>query len=197
MPRRVYVYIPGIFTLPGEWDGWPARAVTWTHVNAPYDHAEKFEYFSGVLLRSLGQAERARKLAKMLGFYVAADWQVVLVAHSNGADVALDALGLLGQPLIERMHLFSPACDADCEVSGLALVRAASIHVYRAHKDWALGLAGSVVGQALGFGTLGRDGPVNGAHARSPVRVTDESTYGHTDWFHKGSRFELTMARSR
>lgn len=195
--QRVYVYVCGIFESPGQWHAWPARAVTWTHVNAPYDRAEKFEYFTGLFLRTLGQEERAGKLAKMLSFYLAANWQVVVVAHSNGADVALDALAILNYPPLERMHLFSAACDADCEKSGLSRVRADSVHVYRAWNDWALEIAGTPLGYALGFGTLGRDGPLNGSRALAPIHVIDEPGYGHNDWFQKGPRFELTMQRSR
>lgn len=196
MSPRVYIYVCGLFTVPGEVHNWTGRAVTWTHLQGA-DRAEKFEYFTGALGRSLGQDDRAAKLAKMLGFYLAHSWRIVLVAHSNGADVCLDALRTLGYPVVERLHLLSPACSADCEHSGLNRVLADGVMVYRAGRDWTMHWAGSGVGQMLGFGDLGKDGPQNYRNALAPIEVFDEPDYGHSAWFDAGTRFELTMQRTR
>lgn len=198
MTKHVWIYIPGIFTVPGRETNWTKRAITYTHLNSG-DCAEDFEYFTGPLLRSFGEGERAQKLAKKLAFYAEAGWEMSLVAHSNGADVALDALDLLAvrvahPPVIRNLHFFSPACHADCTQAGLAPVICRATTVYIADRDRAMQIANTVIGRDLGFGTMGGiDGPQNIEACVSPVHVVHMPDYDHNDWFNTPDRFELTM----
>lgn len=185
----IRLYVPGILTLPGAADNWTGRGVTWTHLHTP-DRAEKVEYFSGLLTRTLLQCPRAAKLALTLSFYQAYDFDIHLATHSNGADVALDALRLLKWPRIASLNLLSPACSADCNKNGLndASDSIDRVTVWIGDKDWPLALAGTKTGWLLGFGNLGAVGPKNAARdiavRRAPV--------GHGGWF-ADDRFNETM----
>lgn len=177
--RTVFIFVNGILTMPGASDNWNGKAVTWTHLHTPF-RAEKVEYLVRPIGRILGQRKRAEKLAKTLTFY--AGWSIVLVGHSNGCDVILDALASLDWPRIEELHLVSAACEADFNENGLNKYPAAigRVCVYVAGKDWALTLAKSQLGRLLGYGALGKTGPVN---ARRAPEVITRPEFGHGDWF--------------
>ena len=191
--KTVYIYVCGIMTFPGESGNWTGKAVTWTQTR-PELPAEKIEYFSpGLFSRSIGQEARAEKLVKTLNEYLSRGRRIILVAHSNGCDVALDALQQMGWPRIEALHLISGACEADFDQNGLnlalALERIGRVVVYVAKRDIALYLAASPLGRCFGYGDLGRTGPVN---QDFPVETVVEPEFGHSDWFH-GDHFEVTM----
>jgi hypothetical protein len=194
--KIVYIFENGIDTVPGDATGWQARAIRWFAI-----HAGAFgiavEYFSGPLLsRVLGQNQRARELAAVASEFLAAGWAVVLVAHSNGADVVRDALKQLGWPQISAVHLFSAAIPSDMKENGLdgplAAGKIGRCRVYVAGKDEALKFGG-LFGW-LGYGKLGRDGPRNmspkaGAH----VDIVPRTEFGHSSWWEPGENFEWTM----
>jgi len=196
-PPKIFLFVPGILTFPGFSDNWTGRGVTWTHLHTPH-RAEKVEYFSGVLTRTMFQAERAHKLARTISFYHKAGFELHGAAHSNGADVFLDALRLFGSdprcPRLETLNLISPACHADCNKSGLNELfgqnMLGDVTVWVAEKDWALDLAATKTGWLLGFGTLGRNGPKNATR----LIHTLSAAVGHGDWF-TDERFDLTMRR--
>lgn len=185
----VIVYVGGIFTFPGRGSNWTARAVTWTHTHANW-FAERVEYVCGFFTRNARQRARATALRHVLSAYLARGARVRIVAHSNGADVALDALAQLEWPVIDELHLFAPACHEDCEKSGLNNVRSGLIAIYIAERDRAMVLAGTWLGRALGFGTLGKSGPVNARGIYPDVRRYP--SFGHADWW-KDGQFELCM----
>lgn len=179
-PTQVFLFVNGILTRPGESENWTARAVTWTHTHTPYK-AEKIEYFTGIFARPLYQRRRSERLAYVLDYYLKAGFEVTIAAHSNGTDVTLDALRSRAWPKIKALHLISAACEADFNKNGLnqSLDRIADLQVWIAERDWALALAGTLPGQLLGYGTLGRRGPINAAR---PVNVR-RASFGHGDWF--------------
>lgn len=186
--RTVYILVNGILTFPGESDNWNGKGVTWVHLNTPHK-AEKIEYFVGPISRVLGQKERSRKLIKTLTYYQG--WDIVLVGHSNGCDVILDALSEMGWPRIEALHLISAACEADFNKNGLNVNQGqiGQVHVYMAAKDWALQLADTFTGRLFGYGALGKSGPINDERW---VATFYEPQFGHSDWFHD-DHFETTM----
>ncbi|HYF33994.1 MAG TPA: hypothetical protein VD994_01785 [Prosthecobacter sp.] len=192
--QTVCLFVNGILTVPGDADNWTGKAVTWTHLHTPF-RAEKIEYLSGATLgRLLGQRRRAERLAHTLRFYVARGWRIVLAGHSNGCDVILDALHAMGWPRIAELHLISAACEADFSRNGLnaaALAgRVGGVTVYVAERDWALKLAATATGRLLGYGTLGKTGPVNAEAAVEIVR----RDFGHGGWF---SESELPATLNR
>ena len=177
---EVILYVNGILNMPGESANWTARAVTWTHLNTRH-RAEKIEYFSGVFGRPLYNRRRAERLACVLDEYLTGGYEVTIAAHSNGACVALDALRSRAWPKIKALHLISPACEADFNKNGLnqSIDRIGNLSVWIASNDWALALASTLPGRLLGYGTLGRRGPIN---ERRPVQVR-RACIGHGDWF--------------
>ena len=191
MRQTIHIFVNGILTRPGASDNWTGKAVTWTHLRTGH-RAEKIEYFSGLLTRTLFEGVRAHKLAKTLSYYLAADFDVHLAGHSNGCDVILDALRLLKWPRIASLHLISAACSADCHKNGLneAADSIGNITVWIGEKDWALNLAGTKTGWLLGFGNLGLTGPKNTTREIEVIR----EPLGHGDWFND-THFDRTMER--
>lgn len=194
--NRVYIYVNGIKTKPGKMKNWNGRAVTATHVyhDRLQPKAEKVEYYTSALLRPLQQGKRAGKLIKCAGFYH--DWEKVLVAHSNGADVVMDAL--TKRPFhVHHLHLISPANKADCDKNGINEMMEAGyvrkLTIWIAGKDTALGLASTWFGKMLGYGTLGRTGPVDAGRGHN-IEIVKEPDYGHSTWFDP-KNFNETMAR--
>jgi hypothetical protein len=135
---------------------------------------------------------------------------VVLVGHSNGAEVICRALreveigtrgssSLQGRHPVAEVHLIAPACEADFDRNGLNAAleygRVGAVHVYMSGQDRALRLARwsrRLFGWlGLGYGDLGLRGPVNAA---GRVFAHREATFGHSTWF-AGAEFERTMQR--
>lgn len=207
MPARIHIFVNGILTFPGLAANWNRRAVTWTHLHTPH-RAESLEYLVTALTRWMGDTYRAKKLARKLEFYLGAPdpatgkpFELVLVGHSNGCDVILDALKLLGWPRLEEVHLISAACDANFERNGLNRALGGEaigrLHLYQAGRDTALKLAKSLPGRLLGYGALGAEGPceVDCRHAIwTRIEEVVEPEFGHSDWF-APAHFERTMRR--
>lgn len=193
-PRpSVCIYVCGILTAPGESSNWTGRAVTWTHLHSQHC-AEKVEYFVGPVGRAFGQRNRAAKLVRTLSFYADRNWRIILVGHSNGCDVILDALRAMrpAPPRIDALHFLSPACEENFRVNGLNDLadRIHSVSVWIAEGDVPLLLANSWAGRLVGFGGLGRVGPVE-ATCRPKVY---RGPGGHSHWFAPGE-FDRTMRR--
>jgi len=201
LSKRVYIFVNGILNDPGSADGWTDRAVTWTNIHSDAC-GEKYEYACGALTRRLFQQRRAEKLAKMIDYYAHAfgRWDVVMVGHSNGCDVILRTLQLTNAPIAE-LHLVAAACEADFELNGLGnRIRSGQIrqvYVYMGGRDTALQWA-QISGRllrpfGLGYGSLGRTGPVNRPELfSSAVETIVEPEFGHSSWFEKAN-LENTM----
>lgn len=197
MSAPIYIFVNGIWNLPSSSKEWQDQAVTWIQTRTAA-RAEKFEYYAMALTRRMFQARHAEALADLLWDY---DHDpIVLVAHSNGADLALRALRER-QPQIAELHLISAACEADFDKNGLNEAmrggRVGSVHCYTAGQDRAMKLAqlsrtlGGWLG--LGYGTLGLSGPQNvGLYQRNDVTNIWRDHYGHSDWFKK-ENFEGTL----
>jgi len=189
MDKTVFIYVNGILNFPADSENWNGRAVTWTHLHTPH-RAEKIEYYVGPISRALGQRKRARKLIRTLAFYDG--WKIILVGHSNGCDVILDALSYMAWPKIHAVHLISAACEADFNSNGLndAGDQIGSVHVWIAEWDFALKLADTYTGRFLGYGSLGRSGPLN--YINAPA-VKMGKCFGHSEWF-SWRNFHQTMS---
>lgn len=190
MAREIYILVNGILTWPGLSKNWNRRGVTAIHLaTGGRAHAESLEYLSGVLTRPLLQRSRAAKLDRKVDWYLTQDWKITVAAHSNGADVACDAFRLFQMRGVHRLVLYSPACEPDFERNGLNAAlrhgRLGEVEIYRAGEDRALWLADTLPGRALGFGALGRRGPVNVDDAVAHrVSTTVEPEFHHGEWFH-------------
>jgi hypothetical protein len=187
MNNTVYIYVNGILTFPGDSENWNGKAVTWTHVHTD-NKAEKIEYFVGPIGKVLGQKKRSYKLARTMSFY--RGWDIVLVGHSNGCDVIVDSLNDYPDSYnIKEIHLFAAACEADFEKNGLNKLGVDKVKVYIGERDSALQFwASTWIGQWLGYGVLGKIGPLNAKMLIEVVRMNFE----HSEWF-KGENFDKTM----
>ena len=112
MNRTAYIFVPGIYNRPGNPHAATDRAVTWVHVNRPGAVAEKYEYAAGVLTRHVSNKRLAQSLAALVDSYPIDRFSVVLVAHSNGCEVARRALMLSERPA-NWVHFFAPAVDSN------------------------------------------------------------------------------------
>jgi len=208
MREEVIIFVNGIMNFPGDARGWTGRAITHTHLNSKcYGNplwAEDYSYFTIPLARHIDQQWRAERIAKKVNFYMTGGWKVHLVGHSNGCDIILRCLNVLaGQPndcSIESVHLISAACEADFEKNGLnafcdrGFVK--HLFVYIAGSDWAMALAYYTQKflrfLGLGFGSLGRTGPIRNVMISGGVHV--EPDYGHSTWFNDNN-LKTTMER--
>jgi len=185
--KTSYLYVNGILTFPGESKNWTGRAVTWTHEHSDHQ-AEKIEYFAGPIGSRIHQAERAEKLQKTLAHYTKDN--IVLVGHSNGCDVIRDYLEAAKWPSnIIHIHLLSAACEADFDKAGFNNLKC-PITIWIATQDKVLLLAKSWIGALMGYGVLGRTGPVN---AKIPVGIIKRD-FGHSGWFTE-EETDKTMGR--
>lgn len=198
MNKTIYIFINGILNMPSDTDAWTDRAVTWVHIHTGM-HAEKYEYFSPVMLRRLRQQDRAETLARMIKYYH--DWDVVLVAHSNGCDVVMRTLAILKDKNMKEIHFIAPACSSHVKHQMALLVRTKRIDRFRlfiAGKDkamvkarWTEKLLGPF---GLGYGSLGGEDPVMVGKIIGEENVIYEKDFGHNTWFEPG-HFEETMKK--
>lgn len=195
MKKSVIIFVNGILTFPGDTRDWNYRAVVWAHLKTEL-HAQAVEYFCGPIGRAFGQRKRAAKIVELLQAY--ADWDIILVGHSNGCAVILKALAsTLVYPHIKAIHLVSGACEADFVRNGLNEAiedgRVGFVGVYCGGKDLALRLASRWLGRALGYGVLGLHGPRNvSPNARDSVGELTWPSFGHSDcWLPE--HFDRTM----
>ena len=204
----------GILTVPGDAKDWNARGVTYinTHFIEYGITADLCQYFCGPIGRAFWQRGREKKLANLIKSYLTAGFEVVLVAHSNGCDVAIGALQRLGWPLIKALHLFSGATESDFRFNHLnwavSLRKIGDVFVYVAGKDRWLRIARWPIGELLGYdgefhwgnlfsfrGSLGLNGPVNvSADAQAHVHKIEEPSFDHSTWW-AGGNFERSMER--
>ena len=195
--NTIYVFVNGIMTFPGQSKNWTGRAVTWTQVTTQAK-ADKVEYWAGYLSRVVGQHKRAYKLYRTLAYY--RGWNIVLVGHSNGADVITDCLqGFYGLAPIQHVHLVCGACESDFARNGLNMAlaerRVGEVSIYCAGKDKALKWAHTWLGRLLGYGCIGLEGPTRVRPAlASRVHVIQRGweDYGHSDCW-GDDRFDDTM----
>ena len=199
MSRIVYIYVNGINSWPGTADGWTDRAVTWTHTRTEHC-AEKFEYWSGPFTRRMRQQWRAEKLAKMMSFYRARNIIIRLVGHSNGCDVIIRAMKLVGYK-VDELHLIAPACSENMTENRLPYYLASGkvrqLTLYMAGNDRALRLAyltEPLLGLfGMGYGWLGYVSPDQlEATFGTAARIVYEPHYGHSSWFDE-HLFDRTM----
>lgn len=206
MQPAVFICVSGILTLPGDAEGWTDRAVTWLHQRFPTDpvKAEKVEYFTGALTRRFRQQKRAEETAALVVSYLRRGFRVVLMAHSNGADIVARSLAVIaaeyvGLGIARRItaHLFAPSADGADFLRAMQQGALQRLHLYGSRADKALQLAKvsrSLVGWlGIGYGSLGLE--AREFAAAHPGRVFDHSNddFGHSDWWEPGEVFETTM----
>ena len=198
--RIVYFFVNGIATWPGCAKNWNKRAAVWLTLEKPACHGLLDEYFTTALTVWIHERERAEAFAALLDqFY---GWRIIVVAHSNGCHVTLDALRIAHSVPVHALHLVAGAVNGNFERNGLNWMlekgQVQDVRVYRGGKDYAMRLCSTLAGRAL-FGIypadrpLGLTGPVN-VNPALAHRVLDyiQSDYGHSTWWHP-KKFDQTM----
>lgn len=166
--------------------------------------SQTLSYFAGPLTAGASRKHRAAQFAKLLRAYSVQDWQIVLVAHSEGAATALDALSVAGWPKIQSLHLICAACNSDFNSNGLNWAikhgSISKVNCYIAGNDSAMQLENTVLGKIaflldMKDSPLGLVGPTNVAFGMEGSRVLVDRwpSYGHSDCWNNGDNFESTM----
>lgn len=189
MKEPVFIFVPGIRTNP--LNSWPMRAIAWIHRETGA-RARALPYYARATTRRLRQGERVKALADMLAEYAAEEREIILVAHSNGADIVCRA-AQQSRLTAHTIHFIAPAAEADFEENGLAdtfrygcLQR---VFVWYDSRDRALRLGRwtrRLFGwMGLGYGSMGLTGPVISADDSwtASVSADDRPGMGHSGWF--------------
>lgn len=187
MKRILYVITNGIMTRPGQIDGFTNKIVTGINTMFPDDpvKAENPDYWAGPLTRRFRQQRRAKKIVKMISYYVDKGFEIVYGGHSNGCDMGLRVIRLLDVP-VKEVHFFAPACEPDLEKSGMAewlrTGKVGKLKLYISGKDKAMRFARIRI-FGLGYGNLGGQDPEDLRKLIGPENVIYEPKYGHGTWF--------------
>lgn len=195
--RTFYLAINGIRFHPGDARGWPERFCDYINFRTPDGvSADRREYYTSAVTRFIGQRKRTDELARKVSRAKQAGYRVVLVGHSNGADIIARLLRDIGTE-VAACHLFAPAAQESDFEDALINDVVGRIHIYGSLNDKALQFAKitRVLGgwAGLGYGSMGLRG--GEFAAKWPGRVFDHSnnTFGHSTWFTEGQTFERTM----
>ena len=142
--KTLYFFVRGIAGHPSDALEWEWRAADLINQQTPHK-ARTVSYATEFWSVWMRRKWRAKRFARVLRSYSVLDWRIVLVGHSEGSVLILDALRLAGWPRVEQLHLICGACDNDFERNGINwALRSGSIgkvHVYLA------GGQGHVVGE--------------------------------------------------
>lgn len=193
---KVYIFVNGILTNPGDVNGWTDNAEAWIEGNTSHK-ATRMEYACGVLTRRLHQNKRVDNLETICNKYP--NDRLCLVGHSNGCDIILRLIARRTLSF-DQVHLIAGACENDFRKNGLndaiGLHQIRRLGVYWSKQDKALRKARmsstllSWIG--LGYGFLGLTGPKNMVPEFSTRVTSIEKKWGHSDWFNQ-KNFEETM----
>jgi pimeloyl-ACP methyl ester carboxylesterase len=203
--KTIIFFVRGIAGNPDDFLEWEQRAAD--HVIIKYGiPARAISYHTDFWSVWMKRRWRAQRFAKVLRKYSIRDYRIIIVAHSEGTVVALDAMRMAGWPRVENVHLICGACDSDFERNGLnralRIGSIAKVTVYTAGRDWAMRFENLLLGRLL-FGIserswpLGLVGPRNVSNFLLPCRVVEVCDppwkyYGHSECFEKDN-FECTM----
>jgi pimeloyl-ACP methyl ester carboxylesterase len=190
--KQIIFFVNGIATWPGDSKNWNKRAVTWTHLNTSDLRGQLDEYFTTALTVWVHAKDRAENFAELLQQFDG--WDIIIVAHSNGCHVALDALRIAHSVKVRKLHLVAGACDGNFARNGLNWMlkkgQVGSVAVYRGGKDWAMRLCSTLGGKALfgiylGDKPLGLGEPQNVDQFIETDRVKEvfEPAFGHSTWW--------------
>ena len=198
MKRTVFICINGIRSNPSDPRGWTDAFVTSLNIDTPeWVQAEKFEYYTSAVFRWIGQRKRAEDLVFLINTYLNAGYRVVLIGHSNGADLIARAFKMGVR--VDSIHLFAAAADEKDFVSAIENKLVQRVHLYGSADDAALktaSLTRRLLGLfGLGYGSLGLDGSTLANKYPSVVKDHSMKGYGHSTWFQiEGGYYKGTMA---
>lgn len=164
MNKKVFIFVNGILTNPGDVNGWTDRAEAWIEQNTNHI-STRFEYFSGALTRRIFQTARVRKLEDIAKKYLGD--KLILVGHSNGCDI-IERFVRRGIYKVHEAHLIAAASEGDFDLNGyneaLKKEKVGKVFVYYSANDKALQKAqftrSFLKYLGLGYGYMGLTGPM-------------------------------------
>lgn len=186
MRGRVYILLPGVHTNPADWRNWAPRMATEISVRTDAK-SDEFRYFTTAITRGAQMETRVGYISRLCERYWAAHWSPVLVAHSNGCEIARRAI--LAMPsIMEAVHFIAPPISPDMECNGLngALMsgKLGHLYLYLSRADVSVGFLARHLGGIFGYGTLGADGPARvDSRVRHAVTEIRRDALAHTGWF--------------
>ena len=184
----------GILTNPGALYDWQDNAERYIEVHTGFQ-AIRYEYKAWPITRRLSQGRHIREFASTLRYYVThSKNKIHAVNHSNGCEIALQALKKYPSLKIDTLHLIAPAVDADCTRNGINdivlpkdLPQVNRIFLYVSADDEILKIATwskKVFGwMGLGYGDLGRVGLLDPSDLAFSRITTIDRPYLHSQWF--------------
>jgi hypothetical protein len=209
--ERVYLFINGIET-DDFIQAWTSMGARWVQLRTRH-RAEAISYTALALFRSFDlrglffpsfytlfpQRHRAIEIAAVIEYYRKEGNEVVVVAHSNGVELACRAFKLTKESIL-AFHAFAGATAADFTKNGLndALLssKLGNVFLYCSHSDRALEIAKFSRFLTFGFagyGDLGRVGPQH-IHPKIDSQVVTRwfPGFGHSTYF-TPTNFEKSM----
>lgn len=193
MKQRVYILINGILTRSTDHQDWPERAEDWIQAHG-YGLGRPYMYFTGALTRLFYQWKRVKDVIKIMESYAGA-FDIILVGHSNGADIICRVLQQ-SRIHVSEVHLIAGACENQCSKNGInAAIKKGRLDCaffYCSKNDDALKFA-QRSHWLLRFGDLGLTGPSKLstlADSRSVIYWRDD--LNHCDWWNE-KNFESTI----
>lgn len=176
---RHFLSIPGINADVGSVDNWPQRFCRRVEREGR-GYADCFIYGVGAFDQGFWLNKHKNQVARIISDWIKPGDELVVVAHSRGCLLALEALKAFPNLGAFRLHLLNAAAAADCEENGLNLLvnrgQAREVFVWTSQNDEALKVAPWV-----GMGQLGLVGPQNmTTETHNRTRVIPDDTCGHS-----------------
>ena len=92
-PKTIFLFEHGIANIPSNWRSWVNRAITHIDLNTPVQyHARGLFYFTTAFTVWMRERAREEAFCRFFKAYTSPEWRIIIVAHSNGAGVALGGL---------------------------------------------------------------------------------------------------------
>lgn len=194
---HLVIFLNGILTAPGDQFAWTDRAEHWFLQRTSHD-VDAYEYWQTPIVgRLFREASNVRACLELIHGY-RRTWQrppiLHLVGHSRGCELARRLIVEQGL-LVQSVHLFAAAVDADFQRNGFNGAIAAGlvqrICLYNSKAD---GVLKWFAGASLGlYGRLGYSGPRNvSPEAQRRIWFTEREGFGHSTWF-EAPHFNQTM----
>lgn len=202
MKRRVYIVVPGIRSSTKDNLAWfvTLGEDIMRRCRKTSPAAIEYRYTTGPLIPKYAEQERARQVSNLVDLWADAGFDVVIVCHSRGAVIASKALCMTAAH-ISAIHFISGACSSDFAENGvgcaIAKNRLGRAYCYFSRSDSAVGFWARLAQNfnALGYGTLGADGPTNFPAEWRGSRVVEiaRNYMEHSDWF-SPQNYDATLA---
>lgn len=191
---RHFLFVNGIEAESNDLDAWQFRAADAINRAPTPDKASTYHYEVAWWSKWFLQRRHVPRLAAKVRDLGMWGRDVVLVGHSNGAELICAAFRACPELVAAAVHLIGAACNRSFEKNGLnaALLSGAigRVYVHFNPGDRVL----RVANYSFTYGDLGRHGPQDvDERVRRRVIPIERLGVGHSRYFEPGPAFERTM----